>query len=737
MVETSPQMDSVTSKSHECFNNKRARGSGKLSSRNTRRKRRDNRKNSAKKLKPPIPSFSCSPIIEDEEEVENEALIASEKVANESNKAHATTEKIEIQAELNNDGVPTESTDIKVAAVDVVSGINALNNCNMLQKEDKSRSISTSSVEAESDDIVENNDLDNSVQNAMEDMLPSHAAESTSLCYISRQEHNKILSPCATTPIVHDHASTRKTNEKPRKNINGKDTKDSKNLNDVLRVAEPITQRPETIELLDDDNDELSGKDVPLFVSRSNAKNNGEREKDPTKPKFQPRKRKRTEKDLISVDSSSDDESVTIAKKTKPIAQKKKPARRKEVATKKRSSSKIKEDESGGCIQKHTNKGRCTVCASCKCQAGNESATIPQKLPTVSLSGSDARVEQTLKNRLLKIERSIALSESQRHECARELKRHRSTVQKKSSKKGANKGERQHFLADAQVTEEMAQAFATTRVDRKDAKQAKARVFGKRPSKLNSEPQPTLTQMFGCGGGEKDEDRSDDEMQVDKDAQSCSGDISSEDENSRSDPHDSISFWNDDSINTTHQFMGSMIQYDDATTRFKDKQMNNTSTWAKAASKIMKNKTPSQSSEEEEGIVALVELFDISPKKKSVSLPQDEDCNDDHLLQSQLSQCGALAAQNIKEEIAKDETKREAIERVCKNWQENVDYSFKRKDAKGLESALTQVKEERQRMFDMRDKILQAFLERSSTLDVYEKAIEGSLKRLAEKENNT
>eukprot|EP00985_Skeletonema_marinoi_P025836 scaffold19354_cov66-Skeletonema_marinoi.AAC.1 len=158
----------------------------------------------------------------------------------------------------------------------------------------------------------------------------------------------------------------------------------------------------------------------------------------------------------------------------------------------------------------------------------------------------------------------------------------------------------------------MAQAFATARLDRKEVKQIQTRVFGKRSSQSKKEPQPTLTQMFG-GGTDGDEDKSDDALSAKEDDQSCNGDTSSADESSQADPHDS--FWNDESVHATHQFIGSMSQFNEATTRFRDKQMHSTAAWTKATSNVIKNEVASQSCEEEEGIDALVELFDLSPKK--------------------------------------------------------------------------------------------------------------------------
>eukprot|EP00984_Skeletonema_dohrnii_P015238 scaffold6538_cov113-Skeletonema_dohrnii-CCMP3373.AAC.2 len=749
MVETSSLDNSVAvaSKSNDS-NNKRAR-TGKLSSRNTRRKRRDHKIHSAKKLKPPIPSFSCSPIIEEEDEevVENEASTSlnspSQKVPNKSKPLINTSEEASKQVEISKREPDKSLIDDTTSAAEDISSVCAAND-NLLHKKANVRSVSTSSAIALDDGIDGNSDnCDEPIDTAQKAVntaqkTVNHAPPPTELSSQQLSKQKNKLPPCESASLAHAPTSNRKPKEQPSKNKDTcSNTKAPQKVYDMVEVAKPEKQRStrcnaiETIEILDDD-EEHTEKDPPL-VSRTNSVNIGVEEKAPVKPKIQSKKRKRPETDPISVDSS-DDESIIAPKKTKTIAKKKKPARQKPAAAKSKSESKSTTNESSSGTQKRTRKKLCTTCASCNCQAKDGSATFPQKLPTLSLSGSDARVEQTLKNRMLKIERNIAWTESQRHECARELKRHRGTLQKKFSKTGANTDKRQHFLADAQVTEEMAQAFATARLDRKEVKQIQTRVFGKRSSQSKKkEPQPTLTQMFG-GGTDGDEDKSDDALSAKEDDQSCNGDTSSADESSQADPLES--FWNDESIHATHQFIGSMSQFNEATTRFKDKQVHSTAAWTKATSKVIKNEVASQSCEEEEGIDALVELFDLSPKKTPGSMDcHDQECNGS-FLQSQLSQSGAIAVQSITEEIAKDEAKRVCIERACPHWRENVEYSFRRKDSDGLENALNQVKKERQRLEDAKDRILQAFLERSSTLDVYEKAIEGSLTRLAEKEND-
>ena len=703
----------------ETTNNVVNKKSGKLSSRNTRRKRRDNRdNNSTKKSKAPIPSFAFTPIIEDDEEVEEseELTLRSEQrvVANDAKSlsiaatANIPDEEIKQQKKLSHESV--DDDDKKAAATSAAANSNG----NLLETNDAG---SNNSMDVNSIQCNKTSACQNVVVKEVTELIISQTA--------SKQTDQNLTDPARTQKDNHQTDSNTKTTRKT--------------VYDMLEVAEckirsdscsKTSAAGETIEILDDD-DEEDKKDLPL-VSRNNSSVSRDSEANVVdKP--------RLKTDPISVESS-DEDGIINQKTTSTIATKKrtKPTRRK--ATTGKSKVEIKSttnDDTTSVTQKKPRKKAklCTACASCQCQSKDGSAATSSLQKLSQLSGSDARVEQTLKNRMLKIERNLALTEGQRHDCARELKRHRGVIQKKMSKTGANTKKRQHFLADAQISDEMAQAFATARVDQKKVKQTKNHIFGKSSKK---EPQPTLTQMFGGGDcSEREGDRSDDDH-------SCNGDTSSADERSQADePHDPLSFWNNNESIHKDPFLGSMAQFEEASIRFKNKQLRSTAVWAKATASVIKNETTSQSrkkeeDEVEEGIDALLELFDISPEKRpdpTISSQDDDECIDDSIIKSQLSQAGVKAVEGITEEIVSDDSKRSAIERTCPQWKENIEYSFRHTDSDSLEKALNQVKKEKQRLKAVKERILQAFLDRSSTLEVYEKAIEGSLLRLAEKEN--
>lgn len=660
----------ISSKSNNDSNSKkRSRGTGKLSSRNTRRKRRDHGEHPENKSKAPIPSFSFNI---DEEEDDNLASAESPDSKPSKVAADNTAEEVK-QRETNKSASSSHHESINVdEETGGASGV-SIASCAF--------GLDSSTIGDNSNDCGEASALR---QIVMEDVTKSKETE----IFFQKPEHPSIMNDVGCRakllPKVYDM------------------------LEDV--DSEKKSSITTTIEILD--NDEQVEK-IPPLVSRAISANFNREEKVSQKP--------RPETDPISVESS-DEEGVIAPKKTK-ATEKKKPARRKPVTFKSKLDSKDAAGESSCGTQKLSRKKRCSACTSCTCQSKDGSSASPQQLSFLTLSGtSDARVEQTLKNRMLKIERNIAWAEGQWHDCARELKRHRSALQRKFLTTGANADKRRHFLAEANVSDELAQSFATARVDREEVKRIRTRVFGKRSSLSKKAPQPTLTQMFGGDEGCRGID------------QSCSDDTtSSAEESSHADPHDSLSFWKIDSSHTD-PFLGSMTQFEEATILFKGKLLHSTAAWARATAKDIRKEEIFQSREEEEGIDALVELFNLSPKKKSEPIISLDECNGS-VLKSQLSQSGAKAVRDITEEIVRDEAKRAAIESACPNWKENVEYSFRRKDSDGLENALNQVKKERQKLEDVRDRILQAFLERSSTLEVYEKAIEGSLNRLAEKEN--
>jgi hypothetical protein len=121
-------------------------------------------------------------------------------------------------------------------------------------------------------------------------------------------------------------------------------------------------------------------------------------------------------------------------------------------------------------------KKPCFACVTCKCN-GKSGADATSQFS--ALSGSDARQEQSLVNRLQRIERDIAWKEGQRHDVARALKKH----QLKMVKSWADLNtidQKPRFLPDADVGDEL----RISSLDSEDTIRVKKRVFGKQKSKF-------------------------------------------------------------------------------------------------------------------------------------------------------------------------------------------------------------------------------------------------------------
>jgi hypothetical protein len=130
--------------------------------------------------------------------------------------------------------------------------------------------------------------------------------------------------------------------------------------------------------------------------------------------------------------------------------------------------------------KKSTGKKKlCSACSNCDCITGSSSDATCQKFS--SISGSDARQEQSLINRLQRLEREIAWKEGQRHDIARALKKHQLKMLKKWGDSNSV-AQKPRFLADVEVRDEV--EGAGRKIGSKEIICAKNRVFGKQKSKL-------------------------------------------------------------------------------------------------------------------------------------------------------------------------------------------------------------------------------------------------------------
>ena len=191
-----------------------------------------------------------------------------------------------------------------------------------------------------------------------------------------------------------------------------------------------------------------------------------------------------------------------------------------------------------------------------------------------------------------------------------------------------------------------------------------------------------------------------------------------------------LSFWGADPAptNDSTQCTGSMHCLRQAIANFKKRK--STGGWAKSVASTLQI-------EDEEGLDALVELFDSSIDQNrpdgSVGCSQNsiddgggiiDDGNGDQ------TPSVKIVAEEIKTSVEDDPQKISAVERMCPNWKENVEFPLAQTDVKDVESALGNLEQSLTDLEDMKEKVLQAYLDRRTTLELYKKSCQAAIDRL-------
>ena len=196
-------------------------------------------------------------------------------------------------------------------------------------------------------------------------------------------------------------------------------------------------------------------------------------------------------------------------------------------------------------------------------------------------------------------------------------------------------------------------------------------------------------------------------------------------------PGDFLSFWAESAPDEEEstECVGTMSELNHALEA--SKIIKSTGAWAKATANSLQVK-------EEEGFEALVDLFDESMDQGGGAgcsqEPHDDDCMIDASPARALSPCAKGVASDILSSVKKDPQKREAIERVCPNWQENVDFAQAQAFPDDVANALQNVQHAQADLEKMKDRILQAFDDRRQTLELYQRSLQHAKERLSEKE---
>ena len=193
-----------------------------------------------------------------------------------------------------------------------------------------------------------------------------------------------------------------------------------------------------------------------------------------------------------------------------------------------------------------------------------------------------------------------------------------------------------------------------------------------------------------------------------------------------------LSFWGADPAptNDSTQCTGSMHCLRQAVANFKERK--STGGWAKSVASTLQI-------EDEEGLDALVELFDSSIDQNrpdgSVGCSQNSIDANGGIIDDDDENCPSTpsvktVAEEIKTSVEDDPQKISAVERMCPNWKENVEFPLAQTDLQVLESAMGNMKQSRTDLEDMKDKVLQAYFDRRTTLELYEKSCQAAIDRL-------
>ncbi len=206
---------------------------------------------------------------------------------------------------------------------------------------------------------------------------------------------------------------------------------------------------------------------VPKTIPQTNALHLAAKNEKPSKSDNAQRKRKTAINAISSGDNVSNNAEEIVEKKSST-------RHRTETRTRAKSGDNVaKRKQSNG------KKKLCSACSNCDCTTGSSTDATSQK--SYSISGSDARQEQSLINRLQRLEREIAWKEGQRYDIARALKKHQLKMLKKWGDSNSV-AQKPRFLADVGVSDEV--EGSRQKIDSKESICARNRVFGKQKSKL-------------------------------------------------------------------------------------------------------------------------------------------------------------------------------------------------------------------------------------------------------------
>ena len=447
---------------------------------------------------------------------------------------------------------------------------------------------------------------------------------------------------------------------------------------------------------------------------------------------------------------------------------------------------------------KRTKRAACALCSTCSCSRGaalkglEEGAKLDATNPISKFARSDAEIERALLGRLGRLEKSASWFDTMCYKVGRELKKHRNKVAKKRASIGGVGEEeaKPRFLADADVDGQDKGVFYP-RAKKSRVEKAHQGLFGTEPTV--KEAQPTLTQMMK---GEDGDDAPDDDgdtgrkqapkdeskgMELDPVAEdevvgiiqknvSVRGADDGDDiyaiENGVPAPNESI-IYEETEEGSPVEFRSPMADYHEASHRGLERASRNSQIgmWNAASSATLSNgnaelpETPKQeatshsdaevaeddfnqkvdtaiNNDSETGIDDLLELFQEDPPASTPNTPSTEKSLPPPELQSQLTQRGNDAVEELQDAVLADPKRLEGIEAVCPDWRDSIRYPFLHTRPDNLEDALAKVRDSRRKLQESRERILAAIKQREEVHNMFEAALLQSMKRFASGNNS-
>ena len=400
-------------------------------------------------------------------------------------------------------------------------------------------------------------------------------------------------------------------------------------------------------------------------------------------------------------------------------------------------------------------KNICSACSTCKCKLRDGTSATPSKVST-SLSDSLERQERVLINRLQKIERNVRWMECQKLDVGRQLIKHRKVMTKKWEENNpSNLADKPKFLADI---DEQGGFESNVELTAEEVGQASVLIFGETkgtyvydlmPSSsqalmfiflflAKTVPKSTLTQHFGSSS-----ERTKSVGSV------FSQDASNIESNHRLDlsPIHEERKIDEEKLQRRSAAAHLTSMADLTHTIIYSQETNRVSSWEAAttaptvASKLDEmltspcSKSSVGSTRTDNGLDELLQLFAHTQYKSDLcpeSLLGIAADRKEHSQSMPLSPRGNQVADSIEQSIINDSTKLASIERTCPEWRDNIRYAQLQTDPDELGSALQSVKKAKSKVNQIRERVLQALMDRESTLEMFEQSLKRSIDRLKE-----